>query len=110
MCRQAAFHIVEEPHQLREAGYLDEDDGGGVGPEGDDQGARPDRVLGQQDHLLHRPPLLPQSFLLDLQVRDISQEPASQHLQRLTILDKKKQLSQGFLWLSANFLDTKKLM
>ena len=100
---------MEEPHQLGQAGHHDEDDGGGVGPEGDDQGARPDRVLGQQDHLLHRPPLLPQSFLLDLQVMDLSQDLGSPDLQRLTILDK-KQLSQGFLWLSANFLDTKKLM
>ena len=87
---------MEKPHQLREAGHLDEDDGGGVGPEGDDQGARPDRVLGQQDHLLHRPPLLPQSFLLDLQVMDLSQDLGSPDLQRLTILDK-KQLCQGFL-------------
>ena len=68
LCRQAAVHTVEKPHQLREAGHLDEDDGGGVGPEGGDQGARPDGVLGQQDHLLHRPPLLPQGLLLDIQV------------------------------------------
>ena len=59
---------MEKPHQLGEAGHLDEDDGGGVGSEGGDQGARPDGVLGQQDHLLHRPPLLPQGLLLDIQV------------------------------------------
>ena len=68
MCRQAALNTVEKPHQLGEAGHLDEDDGGGVGPEGGDEGARADRVLGQQDHLLHGPPLLPQGLLLDLQV------------------------------------------
>ena len=49
---------MEEPHKLREAGYLDEDDGGWVRAEGGDQGARLDRVLGQQDHLLCRPPFL----------------------------------------------------
>ena len=93
---QTFVNLVAKPHQLRQAGHRDEDDGGGVWPEGGDQGARADRVLGQQDHLLHRPPLLPQSFLLDLQVRDISQEPASQHLQRLTILDKKNNSLKDF--------------
>ena len=77
---------MEKPHQLREAGHLDEDDGGGVGPEGGDQGARPDGVLGQPDHLLYGPPLLPQGLLLDLQVNYLHQ---SRDLQRLTISDKK---------------------
>ena len=59
---------MAEPHQLRQAGHRDEDDRGGVGAAGGDQGARADRVLGQQDHLLHRPPLLPPGLLLDIQV------------------------------------------
>ena len=65
---QTFVNLVAKPHQLRQAGHRDEDDGGGVWPEGGDQGARADRVLGQQDHLLHRPPLLPPGLLLDIQV------------------------------------------
>ena len=71
MCRQAAVNTLEKSHQLREGGHLDEDDGGGVGPEGGDQGARPDGVLGQPDHLLPRPSRLPQGLLLDIQVRGL---------------------------------------
>ena len=69
---QAALHAVEKSHQLREAGHPDEDDSGGVGAEGGDEGARPDRVLGEQDHLLRCPPFLPESLLLDLQVSSVT--------------------------------------
>jgi hypothetical protein len=48
--------------------YDGEGDGGGERAEGHHQGARAHRVLGQQDHLLHRPPLLPTGLLLDIQV------------------------------------------
>ena len=65
---QATVDSVEESHQLGQAGHHDEDDGGGVRTESSHQGARSDRVLGQQDHLLHRAPLLSSSLLLDLQV------------------------------------------
>ena len=47
LCGQAPVDAVAEPHQLRQAGHHDEDDGGGVGPEGRHQGARADRVLGK---------------------------------------------------------------
>ena len=63
---------MAEPHQLGQAGHRDEDDGGGVWPESGDQGARPDRVLGKQDHLLRRPPLLSPGLLLDIQVNEMS--------------------------------------
>ena len=76
---------MEKPHQLREAGHLDEDDGGGVWPEGDDQGARPDRVLGEQDHLLCCPPFLPESLLLDLQVSSVTTQ-LSTHLKDACVL------------------------
>ena len=69
---------MEEPHQLGEAGHLDEDDSGGVRAEGGDEGARADRVLGEQDHLLCRPPFIPASLLLDLQVSTVSQSRSSQ--------------------------------
>ena len=70
MCGQAPVDVVAEPHQLGQAGHHDEDDGGGVGAEGGHQGARADRVLGKQNHLLHRTPLLSTCILLDLQVME----------------------------------------
>jgi len=65
---------MEEPHQLGQAGHHDEDDGGGVGPQGGHQGARVDGVLGQPHHLLHCASFLSSSVLLDLQARRTENE------------------------------------
>ena len=71
LCGQTLVNVMEEPHQLGQAGHHDEDDGGGVGPQGGHQGARVDGVLGQPHHLLHCPSFLSSSVLLDLQVLEL---------------------------------------
>ena len=60
---------MAEPHQLRQARHHDEDDGGRLRPQGQHQRARVDRVLGEQDHLLHCASFISQGVLLDLQVQ-----------------------------------------
>lgn len=67
---QTSGHPVAQPHLLREAQHRDEGHRLRVGTEGRDQGARPDRVLGSPDHILHLGPSLPKGVLLDLQVRN----------------------------------------
>lgn len=79
---------MAEPHQLGQARHRDEDDGGGLGAAGRHQGARADRVLGQQDHLLLRPPLLPQGLLLDIQVTRKYRQLLTINRRSCTIMEK----------------------
>ena len=65
---QAPVHAVEEPHQLGQGGHPDEGDDSRKWVASSHQGTWVDRILGQQDHILHSPSLIPPCFLLDIQV------------------------------------------
>ena len=66
---QAPGDPMAQSYVLGEAQHRDEGDRLCLRAKGRHERARPHRVLGPQDHLLHLRSRLPQGVLLDLQVR-----------------------------------------